>query len=160
MLEVVEALVSVWSADRVGVRMGPSGTFASMSDSNPIALFSHATEQLNKFGLAYLHIIEPVIKGSVEEVEGVEPVAAMHLREIFKGAIIVAGGFDYEKANSILEAGNVDRLAFGRHFIANPDLVYRFENGLPLNSYDRDTFYAGDTRGYNDYPFYQEEAAA
>jgi N-ethylmaleimide reductase len=155
MLEIVEAMVSVWGADRVGVRVGPSGTFASMSDSDPIALFSYAAEQLNKFGLAYLHIIEPRIKGSVEEEEGLEPVASMHLRKIFKGTIIAAGGFDYDKGNAILEKGDADLVAYGRNFIANPDLVYRFKNNLPLNDYDRDTFYAGDARGYNDYPTHQ-----
>jgi N-ethylmaleimide reductase len=156
MLEIVEAMVSVWGADRVGVRVGPSGTFASMSDSDPIALFGYAAEQLNKFGLAYLHIIEPRIKGAVEEVEGLEPVASMHLRKIFKGTIIAAGGFDKEKANAIIEKGDADLVAFGRHFIANPDLVYRLKNNLPLNAYDRDTFYGGDAHGYIDYPTYQE----
>lgn len=160
MLEIVEALVSVWGADKVGVRVGPSGTFASMFDSDPIALFSYAAEQLNKFNLAYLHIIEPRIKGAVEEVEGLEPVAAMHLRKIFKGTIIAAGGFDFEKGNAIIEKGNADLVAYGRHFIANPDLVYRFANGFELNAYDRDTFYAGDARGYNDYPAYQEQVTA
>jgi N-ethylmaleimide reductase len=160
MLEIVEAMVSVWGADKVGVRVGPSGTFASMSDSDPIALFSYAAEQLNQFGLAYLHIIEPRIKGAVEEVEGIEPIAAIHLRKIFKGTIIAAGGFDYEKANAILEDGNADLVAFGRHFIANPDLVHRFEYELPLNPYDRDTFYGGDARGYIDYPAYAETVNA
>jgi N-ethylmaleimide reductase len=144
MLEIVEALVEVWGANRVAVRLGPSGTFASMSDSDPIGLFSYAAEQLNKFGLAYLHLIEPRVKGSVEEVEDLEPVAAMHLRKIFKGTIIAAGGFDGEKANDILQKGDADLVAFGRHFIANPDLVFRLKNNLPLNAYDRDTFYGGD----------------
>ncbi|MFC0514239.1 alkene reductase [Mucilaginibacter angelicae] len=160
MLEVVEALASVWGADRVGVRVGPSGTFASMHDSDPIALFSYAAEQLNKFGLAYLHIIEPRIKGAVEVEEGLDPVAAQHLRKIFKGTIIAAGGFDFEKGNSIIEKGTADLVAYGRHFIANPDLVYRFQNSLELNAYDRDTFYGGDARGYNDYPVYQEMLSA
>jgi N-ethylmaleimide reductase len=160
MLEIVEALISVWGADKVGVRVGPSGTFASMYDSDPIALFSYAAEQLNKFGLAYLHIIEPRIKGAVEEVEGLEPVAAIHLREIFKGTIIAAGGFDYKKGNAIIEKGTADLVAYGRHFIANPDLVHRFENGLPLNDYDRDTFYGGNEKGYTDYPFYEKEITA
>ena len=158
MLEIVEALVSVWGGDKVAVRLGPSGTFASMFDRDPIALFSYAAGQLNKFGLAYLHLIEPRIKGAIEEVEGLEPIAAMHLRKIFKGTIIAAGGFDGEKANDIIKSGNADLVAFGRHFIANPDLVFRLKNDLPLNAYDRDTFYGGDARGYNDYSFYQEEA--
>lgn len=157
LLEIVEAMVSVWGADRVGVRVGPSGTFGSMSDSDPLALFSYVAQQLNKYKLAYLHIIEPRIKGAVEEVEGLEPVASMHLRKIFIGTIIAAGGFDLEKGNQILENGHADLVAFGRDFIANPDLVARLKNGQKLNAYDRDTFYGGNAKGYTDYPFYKEE---
>lgn len=160
LLEVVQGMVAVWGGDRVGVRLGPSGTFGSMHDSNPIALFSYAAEQLNKFGLAYLHIIEPRIKGSFEEGEGLQPVASAHLRKIFKGTIISAGGFDREDAEAIIERGDADLVAFGRHFVANPDLVERLKNDLPLNPYDRETFYGGDERGYNDYPFYQEQVTA
>ena len=155
LLEIVEGLVSVWGDDRVGIRVGPSGTFGNMSDSNPIALFSYAAEQLNKFKLAYLHIIEPRIKGSYMEAEGLEPVAAKHLRGIFQGTIIAAGGFEYESGNEIIRDGYADLVAYGRHFIANPDLPFRFENGFPLNPYDRNTFYGGDEKGYNDYPFYK-----
>jgi N-ethylmaleimide reductase len=160
MTKVVEGMLSVWGPDRVGVRLGPSGTFNSMSDSNPIALFDYAADQLNQFGIAYLHLIEPRIKGSYEEVDGMGPVASMHLRKIFKGLIIAAGGFDFEKGNEILEKGYADLVAFGRYFIANPDLPYRFKNGLPLNPYDRDTFYGGNSKGYIDYPFYNEELVA
>jgi N-ethylmaleimide reductase len=155
MTEVVEAMISVWGTERVGVRLGPSGTFNSMSDSDPITLFGYAANQLNKLGIAYLHIIEPRIKGSYEEGEGMEPVASMHLRKIFKGTLIAAGGFDLESANKILKNGYADLVAFGRHFIANPDLPLRFKSGLPLNTYDRNTFYGGDAHGYIDYPFYK-----
>jgi N-ethylmaleimide reductase len=129
-----------------------------MSDSDPIALFGYAAEQLNKLDLAYLHIIEPRINGSTEIADGLEPVASMHLRKIFKGKIIAAGGFDFDKANDILAKGYADLVAFGRHFIANPDLVYRFQNNLPLNRYNRDTFYGGSAEGYTDYPFYENSA--
>lgn len=154
LLEVTEAIVSVFGADHVGVRVGPSGTFGSMHDSDPIALFGYVAEQLNKFGLAYLHIIEPRINGSYEVAEGLKPVASKHLRTIFKGNIISAGGFQPDNAEDIIEKGDADLVAFGRHFISNPDLVKRIKENLPLNSYDRDTFYGGDARGYTDYPFY------
>lgn len=157
MLEVVEGMISVWGADRVAVRLGPSGTFGNMSDSDPKLLFGYAAEQLNKLGIAYLHIIEPRIKGSYEEKEGIEPVASMHLRQIFKGMIISAGGFDRTGAENILQKGDTDLVAFGRHFIANPDLVFRLKNNLELNPYDRDTFYAGNEIGYTDYPFYKKQ---
>jgi N-ethylmaleimide reductase len=88
------------------------------------------------------------------------PVAAGHLRKQFRGAIIAAGGFNADSAEAILESGDADLVAFGQHFIANPDLPQRLRLGLPLNPYDRNTFYGGDHRGYTDYPFYGEKAAS
>ncbi|MDB5387538.1 MAG: 12-oxophytodienoate reductase [Planctomycetaceae bacterium] len=156
LLEATEAIVSVWGGNRVGVRLAPSGRWASMSDSNPEATFSYVAEQLNRFGLAYLHIIEPRVKGSEVTEDGLPPVASEHLRKIFHGKIIAAGGFEPSDAEAIVEAGDADLVAFGRHFISNPDLPRRIRLGLPLNAYDRTTFYGGDHRGYTDYPFYQE----
>ena len=154
LLEVTEAVTSVWGGDRVGVRLGPSGTFGSMSDSNPDALFGHAAAELNRFGLAYLHLIEPRIDGSKLRADGLPPVAAHQLRRIFEGPIIAAGGFERDSAEAIVESGDADLVAFGRHFAANPDLVERLHRNLPLNQHDRDTFYGGDERGYTDYPQY------
>jgi N-ethylmaleimide reductase len=153
LLEVVEAMASVWGGNRVAVRIGPSGTWNSMSDSNPTALFDYVTEQLNRFGLAYLHVIEPRIKGNVLIAEGQAPIATEQLRKIFKGTIIAAGGFEPDSAEAIIEKGDADLVAFGRHFLANPDLPKRIKLGLPLNEYDRTTFYTFDARGYTDYPF-------
>lgn len=158
MLEVMQALVSVWGGDRVAVRIGPSGAFNGMFDSSPGALFDYLAGQLNQFGLAYLHIVEPRIKGSTLIVEGQEPVAAERLRKIFQGKIIAAGGFEPDTAEAIIEKGTADLVAFGRHFVANPDLPKRIRNGLPLNGYDRNTFYTFDARGYTDYPFYSQGA--
>jgi N-ethylmaleimide reductase len=160
LLEVVEALASVWGGDRVAVRIGPGGTFNGMSDSNPAALFSYVAEQLNAFGLAYLHVIEPRVKGNVVITEGQGPVAAEQLRKIFNGKIVAAGGFEPETAADVVEKGDADLVAFGRHFVANPDLPKRIRLGLPLNEYDRTTFYTFDARGYTDYPFYAEAATA
>ena len=159
LLEVVEALVSVWGGDRVAVRIGPSGTWNGMSDSNPRALFDYVAEQLNQFGLAYLHIIEPRVKGNVLVAEGQAPIASEQLRKIFKGKIIAAGGFEPDSAEAIVEKGDADLVTFGRYFISNPDLPKRIKLGIPLNDYDRDTFYTFDARGYTDYPFYGEQAA-
>jgi len=97
---------------------------------------------------------EPRIKGNTE-IEALAPIAAATLKPIFQGPVIAAGGFDREQAIAIVENGGADLVAFGRHFIANPDLPYRLRNRLPLNAYDRSTFYYGGTRGYVDYPFYQ-----
>jgi N-ethylmaleimide reductase len=157
MLELVEALVSVWGGNRVAVRLSPSGQSGSMSDSDPAATFGYLVRQLNRLGLAYLHIIEPRIE---EIVEGAAPVTVQHLRPIYQGTIIAAGGFDREKALDILAAGHADLVAFGRAFIANPDLPARLRRNLPLTPYDRGTFYGGGAEGYVDYPFHDQPAGA
>jgi N-ethylmaleimide reductase len=130
-----------------------------MRDSNPAALFTYVAEHLNRFGLAYLHIIEPRVKGNVTIDEGRGPVAAQQLRKVFKGKIIAAGGFEPETAESAIETGVADAVAFGRHFVANPDLPLRIKEDLALTPYDRDTFYTFDSVGYNDYPFANELAS-
>jgi N-ethylmaleimide reductase len=160
LLEALEALVSVWGADRVGVRIGPGGTWNSMSDSNPGPLFDYVAEQLNRFGLAYLHIVEPRVKGNIVIAEGQAPIAAERLRKIFKGKILAAGGFEPDTAEAVVEKGDADAVAFGRHFVSNPDLPKRIEKELPLTEYDRDTFYTFDSRGYVDYPPYEAGAAS
>jgi N-ethylmaleimide reductase len=152
--EVVDAVTGVWGPDRVGVRIGPSNTFNEMHDSDPKGLFSYVAAGLRDRGIAYLHIIEPRIKGNTE-IEALAPIAAATLKPIFQGPVIAAGGFDREQAIAIVENGGADLVAFGRHFIANPDLPYRLHNRLPLNAYDRSTFYYGGARGYVDYPSYQ-----
>ena len=157
LLQVVDAIVSVWGGNRVGVRIAPSGTWNGVSDSDPIALFDYVAKQLNRFGLAYLHIIEPRIKGNVLIADGQGPIAAARMRKIFTGKIIAAGGFEPDTAEAAVRDGAADLVAFGRHFVANPDLPKRIRLGLPLNAYDRDTFYTFDARGYTDYPFYEQQ---
>jgi N-ethylmaleimide reductase len=159
LMEVVEALVSVWGKNRVAVRIGPSGKWNGMSDSHPTELFDYVAEHLNPFELAYLHVIEPRIKGSELINEGQAPVASEQLRKIFKGKIIAAGGFEIDTAKAIVEKGDADLVAFGRHFISNPDLPKRIRLGEPLNDYDRKTFYTFDFQGYTDYPFYEQQCA-
>jgi N-ethylmaleimide reductase len=160
LLEVVEAMVSVWGGNRVSVRFAPSGSWNGMADSNPQALFAYVTQHLNRFGLAYLHIIEPRVKGNVVLIDGLAPVASQQLRKIFQGKIIAAGGFEPDTAEAIVEEGDADAVAFGRHFLSNPDLPKRIEKGLPLNDYDRDTFYTFEPHGYIDYPSYADLVTA
>src|SRR5580692_5127164 len=105
LLEVLDALVSVWGDQRTAVRIAPGGSWNSMSDSDPAALFAYLTDRLNRFPLAYLHIIEPRVKGNVLIVEGQEPVATERLRKIFKGRIVAAGGFEPDTAEAIVEKG-------------------------------------------------------
>ncbi|WP_293899567.1 alkene reductase [Phenylobacterium sp.] len=158
LLEVVAALVSVWGPNRVAVRIGPAGKWNDMSDSEPYALFSHVARQLNRFVLAYLHIVEPRVLGNVVVTAGQAPVATEQLRKVFTGKIIAAGGFEPETAEAILQNGDADLVAFGRYFISNPDLPARIRNGWPLASYDRDSFYTFDATGYVDYPRHEEVA--
>src|SRR5918996_777614 len=152
LLEVAEGAVSVWGADRVGVRIAPSGTYGSMSDSDPAATFGYVASELDRLGIAYLHVVEPRIKGIEEVAKGQAPIAAQHLRPKFSRTLIAAGGFAPDSAEAVVAAGDADLVAFGRHFISNPDLPERLRHGLPLNRYDRSTFYGGDARGYIDYP--------
>ncbi len=153
-------MASVWGGDRVAVRIAPSGTWNGMSDSDPAALFTHLAYGLNRFGLAYLHIIEPRVRGNVVTQEGQGPVAAERLRKVFKGKILAAGGFEPDTAEDIVEKGYADAVTFGRHFISNPDLPRRIREGLPLAPHDHNTFYTFDAHGYTDYPSYDESVAA
>jgi N-ethylmaleimide reductase len=125
-----------------------------------IALFDYVAKQLNRFGLAYLHIIEPRIKGNVLIAKGQGHIATTRLRKVFTGTIIAAGGFEPATAEAAVREGDADLVAFGRHFVANPDLPKRIRLGLPLNAYDRDTFYTFDARGYTDYPFYERRSGS
>ncbi|WP_246679638.1 alkene reductase [Mesorhizobium sp. B2-3-5] len=158
MLEVIDAAASVFGHDRVGLRLAPSGSYGDMADSNPSATFGYLAEQAEKRRLGYLHIVEPRIKGNDDLVEGAEPIASKHIRRKFKGTLIAAGGFKRDSAEAIVQSGDADLVAFGRWFIANPDLPERFRTGAPLNQYDRNTFYGGDARGYTDYTFHQKES--
>jgi N-ethylmaleimide reductase len=154
LMEIVHAVASVWGHDRVAVRIAPSGKWNGMSDSNPAATFNYVARGLAPLGLAYLHIVEPRVIGSQEQADGLPPVATVDLRQFYKGTIVAAGGFDPKGAEEIVTKGDADLVAFGRHFIANPDLPKRIRLGLPLNPYDRNTFYGGNAHGYTDYPFY------
>jgi N-ethylmaleimide reductase len=159
LLEVVEAVTSVWGGDHVAVRIAPAGTWNHMRDSNPAALFTYVAAQLNRFGLAYLHVIEPRVKGNVTIDKGQGPIAAEQLRKVFQGKIIAAGGFEPDTAETTIETGVADAVAFGRHFVANPDLPLRIRESFALTPYDRNTFYTFDSVGYNDYPFFNELAS-
>jgi N-ethylmaleimide reductase len=160
LLEITSAAISVWGQGRVGVRLSPSSSYGSMYDSNPEATFGYATKALDALGLAYLHVVEPRIKGNETIDENAAPVAVRYLRHLFSGPIIAAGGFNRESAEELLSQGDADMVAFGRAFISNPDLAIRMRENLPLNVYDRDTFYGGDAGGYTDYPFAAQQISS
>ena len=154
LLEIVDEAISVWGKGRVGVRLSPYGTFNDMSDSNPVNLFTYVLIELNKRGIAYVHLIEPraTSAGSSDGIVAHAPRASEIFRNIFNGAIISAGGYDRKDAMDVVASGLADAVAFGRLFIANPDLPERLKKDVPLNKYNRATFYGGAEKGYTDYP--------
>ena len=158
LLEVTKAVIEVWGADRVGIRLSPYGIANGSGEPDPMPLYTHAIEQLNPLGLAYLHFIEPRSSGTGRaEVnwEG-KPSAMVLFRPVWKGVLITAGGFTGEAADAAIRDGLADMIAFGRIFISNPDLPRRLQHGFPLTPYNRATFYGGEEAGYTDYPEHGE----
>ncbi|MFB2981861.1 alkene reductase [Microseira sp. BLCC-F43] len=152
LLEVVQAALEVWGQGKVGVRLSPSSSFNDMKDSNPTATFSYVADALNQFGLAYLHVIEPRIQGNVTITNDGSGLGVTFFRKLFQGKIIAAGGYSCETGEAVLQKNHADFIAYGRLFLANPDLPKRFAINAPLNRYDRATFYSSGERGYTDYP--------
>jgi N-ethylmaleimide reductase len=147
--EVTEAVVAAWSANRVGVRLSPTNPFNDMKDSSSVATFSAAAELLNRYGLAYLHVLE-ALPGHFLAGEG--EFVTPHLRQIFDGPLMVNGGYGRETGAEAIAQGEADLIAYGVPFIANPDLPERFRHNAPLNPPDPTTFYAPGQKGYTDYP--------
>jgi N-ethylmaleimide reductase len=158
LMEVTQAAIDVWGADRVGVRLSPYGIANGSGEANPMPLYSHAIKSLDKLGLAYLHFIEPRSSGAGRaEVNHQNVPSAMVLyRPMWSGKLISAGGFTGETADAAIAAGHADAIAFGRIFISNPDLPRRLQHGHPLTPYNRATFYGGEEKGYTDYPAHDE----
>jgi N-ethylmaleimide reductase len=146
--EVVDAAAEEWSADRIGVRTSPVGSFNGVEDPAGEATGLLVAELLAERGVAFLHLSEPDWVGGDALTDGFRE----RLREAFPGPIVAAGSYDLAKAERVMEHGWVDAVAFGRAFIANPDLPRRLRDGLPLNDPDKTTFYGGDDAGYTDYP--------
>ncbi|HYE36700.1 alkene reductase [Methylocaldum sp.] len=154
LMEVVDAVCKTWGAQRVGIRLSPLGTFNDMGDDHPEELFGYIAEQLNRFNLAYLHIVEPEIARDIAT-KAYDPRgrAIMKLiRDNYRGTLIVCGGFDHAKAMACLAEKRADLVAFGRLFLANPDLPERFRQTAELNRPDESTYYGGGAKGYVDYP--------
>ena len=148
-LEVTDAVTKVWGADRVGIRFSPGGVFNDMHDSNPLETFGHVLHELNRFKLAYVHLI---VSTEDDLRHGAVPVPLAALRDEFHGPMIVANGFTRATATQALAEGLADAVSFGRLFIANPDLPERFRLNSPLNPLDEKTMYGGGKKGYTDYP--------
>jgi N-ethylmaleimide reductase len=149
LLEVTEALIGEAGAARVGVRLSPTNPFNDVADSAPAALFGYAAEQLDAFGLAYLHIIEP---GPTDPIGQGERPDGKFFRARWRGPLMLNKGYDLARANAAIADGIADLVSFATLYLANPDLPARLAHGGPFNPPDRATFYGGGEKGYTDYP--------
>jgi N-ethylmaleimide reductase len=150
--EVLDEVCAVAGADRVGVRLSPSSTFQDMADSDPRALFAHVFGLLDGAGIAFLHIVEPGVSGDRTVAREADTIDCLWAREHFHGPIVAAGNFAPATAAEAVRSGRADAIAFGRAFLANPDLPARVHAGVELAPADPATFYGGGDAGYTDYP--------
>ncbi|KAK4256258.1 hypothetical protein QN277_009145 [Acacia crassicarpa] len=151
-LDVVKAVSDEIGAKRVGIRLSPFANYFESGDSNPEELGLYMVNALNKYGILYCHMVEPRMKTFGERVQS--PHSLVPMRKAFNGTFMVAGGYDRKGGNNAVAENQADLVAYGRWFLANPDLPKRFELDAPLNKYNRETFYASDpVVGYTDYPF-------
>ena len=153
MLDVAEAVVDIWGGDRVGVRLSPFGIANGSGDDEPEPLYAYLLPALSALGICTLHLIEPRASGSGQaDVDHQNvPSASEMFRPLWSGILIAAGNYQPDTAAYAIATGSADAIAFGRLFIANPDLPERIRRGATLNPYHRPTFYGGDVEGYTDY---------
>jgi len=142
MLEAVDAAVAVWGKGRVGLHLAPRGDSHDVGDADPLATFGYVARECGKRGIAYLCAREHLGPGRI----------GPQLKAAFGGVYIANEAFTPETAAQVLAAGEADAVAFGKEFIANPDLPRRFAEKAPLNPQDKTTFYSPDAKGYTDYP--------
>jgi N-ethylmaleimide reductase len=147
-LEAVDAVLKVWPAGRVGIRLAPVSPANDIADSNPEAIFGHLVARLSERRLGYIHIVEGATGGD----RNIAPFDYLALRRAFSGAYIANNGYTRELAIETLAQGRADLIAFGKPFVSNPDLVERLRRDAPLAAPERETFYGGGAKGYTDYP--------
>ncbi|MEO1004911.1 MAG: alkene reductase [Cyanobacteria bacterium J06638_38] len=154
--EIVETILTVWDAKDVGVRLSPNGSFNDMGSPDYREAFTYIVQQLNKYNLAYLHLLDGLAFGFHELGE---PMTLSDFRKIYDGVLIGNCGYDRNDAEQVIASGDADLIAFGRPYISNPDLVARFANNWELNpDAEMDVWYSFDASGYIDFPTYQEAA--
>ncbi|KAJ8428575.1 hypothetical protein Cgig2_031369 [Carnegiea gigantea] len=155
LMQVVRAVAGAVGAEQVAVRISPIFDYLDSSDSDPMALGIDIVDRLNKLQAKY--VVKETVSKTNEEKE-IESQMMLKLREAYEGIFMSTGGYTKETGMEAVAKGEVDLVAYGRFFIANPDLVQRFKVDTPLNQYDRATFYTHDPIvGYTDYPFLDEE---
>lgn len=153
-IEVIEAVSGAIGAEKTGIRFSPAGRNQGISDSNPKQTFGYLLEQLNDFNLAFIHLMEPM--GDVSNLENYPAKVTKYFRGIYDETNITNAGYDRKSGNKAIREGTADLVAYGRLFLANPDLPARFAANAALNEPDKSTFYGGDEKGYTDYPFMNE----
>ena len=159
LLEIADAIIGVWGAGRVGVRVSPHARGDGIADSDPAAIFGHVAAQLGARGIAYLHLIEAETPGLPQSPpEGASPVRPV-IRRAFTGPLIVNGGYTRAQADRVIASGAADLVAFAALFIANPDLPERFRRNAPFNTPDPKSFHNGGAEGYIDYPTLDQRGA-
>ena len=150
--EVVQALIDTVGRDRTAVRLSPNGESQGVDDSNQAELFPAAAAALDRLGIAFLELREPGPDGTFGRSD--RPPVAPLIRKAFKGVLVLNSDYDLARGQAALAGGAADAITFGRKFLANPDLPYRFANGLPLNADDQKTWYSQGPEGYVTYPAY------
>ncbi len=151
--EVLEAITAAWDPKSIGVRLSPLSTFNDMHDSDPEQTFSTAIQHLNTYGLGYLHVVERM-RDSQQNVPS-DTAIINRLREMWNDVYIANSGYDRATGEEAVRNGHADAIAYGRLFLANPDLPHRFQHALPLNVPDPSSFYGGTEKGYTDYPAWE-----
>lgn len=151
--EVLEAIASVWKPQSIGVRLSPLSTFNDMRDSDPEQTFSTAIRRLDKYGLGYLHVVERV--RDTQPNTAADTALISRLRGIWSGVYVANSGYDRPTGEEAVRNGHADAIAYGRPFLANPDLPHRLQHGLQLNVPDPGSFYGGTEKGYTDYPAWE-----
>ncbi|MBV6501226.1 MAG: N-ethylmaleimide reductase [Prosthecobacter sp.] len=146
LLEVLDAVISVWGAGRVGLRISPLNSYNSMSDSDPAALTAYVARQCDARRIAYLHVMR------ADFFQAQQGDVLTPARQHFRGVLISNMGYSADEAEQAIAEGSLDAVAFGVPFLANPDLPARFAARAPLNTADPTTFYSPGPRGYTDYP--------
>jgi N-ethylmaleimide reductase len=161
LLAVTDAVISVWGADRVGVRLSPTNEHGDIEDENRLETYSWAVQEVNRRTPAYIHLVSPRVSGNLD-VQPELDLGPDRFRPLITGytRLIAAGGYNPAEAETLLQRGDADAVAFGRLFISNPDLPRRIALGASLNSHDRSTFYTRGPEGYVDYPTLEQTEVA
>lgn len=156
LFEIIDALKEVMPEQKIGLRLNPSlnGVFGMTADEETIPTFEYIVKKLNDYDLAYLHLSEPF--SDVSDIPYLVSHIAKHFRPLYNGTLVINGGFDQEKGNKVIAENEADAVAYATHYIANPDLVTRFEQNAELVKPDKDTFYTPGEKGFTDYPTLEE----